>query len=191
VEAVEEKVRLQLAAQRVEPRRRQLRLELRRGDPSIAVALVQHQRRPGAGRRGVDQKLEVQPAAHLHYHRRPELRPLVHANQQRQRRDDDEVRQREERHERHVPRYRLQPIARRLRDPPRRHPPHQQRQRNPQQVIRRLPREGRAQIDSLAWHARQPQNLAVVEHGDEHPERDDRRPRHPALHRWTYLTAPR
>jgi len=93
VQAVEEEVRLQLRAQRVEPRAGQLRLELRRGDLRIAVAPVQHDRRAGPGDGRVDQQLEMQPPAHLADHRRPESRDHRGAEHGRQRRDRGEVRQ--------------------------------------------------------------------------------------------------
>ena len=51
VERIEEEVRLKLRAERVEPRGRELRLEPRRGDLPLAVALVQRERLADGGNR--------------------------------------------------------------------------------------------------------------------------------------------
>ena len=65
VERVEEEVRLQLRAERLETRGRELRLEPGGGDLPLAVSLVQRQRLTHAGDRGVNQDLHVHAPAKL------------------------------------------------------------------------------------------------------------------------------
>src|SRR5262249_19253176 len=90
VEAVEEEVRLEMGMQRVEARGGELRLQPRRRQLAIPIALMEDERGAAAGGCRVDQQLEVEPAAHLHDHVRPEALAL-RAQHLRYRRDRDEM----------------------------------------------------------------------------------------------------
>ena len=96
VQAVEEEVRLEVPAQRLQPRRRELGLQPRGRHLAILVALVQRHGRAGAGNRRVDEELQVQPPAQLHQEALPHRHVLV-GEREREQRHDEGVRERDDR----------------------------------------------------------------------------------------------
>ena len=160
VQAVEEEVRLEVSAQCLQPRRRQLGLEPRGRDLPILVALVERHGRAGAGNRRVDEQLRVQPSAQLHH----EALPHRHVSGSRAPAlssvTTKRLRERDGREHRQVREQEPQPPAEPLGQPAARELPHAIVKGIQATKIRGLPCQRAPHVHALAGRLRDPQRSA-------------------------------